>query len=318
MLDVGYAAFLQKADSDLLTMAHILKDTHGSNLHLSQLVEWNEQSLHVLDHCLWNDEHQSFLSKMIVFEEIINTNNSTTNSTFVPQTSKWLEHAVSDNFLALWGGDDERTNASHLDGMIYHLLEREGKFAFDCGSYPLWSVGACLDATVSPLLNYLVSRGLHSYHASGLDTFLATSTLNAMCGFPNQVVHDHFQTCDKQVSFSKLYNGSSGRSISFPNCGETLTAAVVYNLLVPDKPFHYIPAPPISGHWVITLVVAELVVAFSIGVCCLVLNLNMWRRLNFADGDGNAFLALMENEREGHYFSAAASLEEERNNEGLT
>ena len=115
MLDVGHAALLLKADSDLLTMAHILQDTHRSELHLSQLFEWKEQSSYVMEHYLWNDERQSFLSKMVVFEET-----NSTNTTFTPISSKWLEHAVSNNFLAFTGG--EMKNISHLDSMMFHLL----------------------------------------------------------------------------------------------------------------------------------------------------------------------------------------------------
>lgn len=302
MLDVGYAAFLQKADSDILEMAHILQGKHQSELHLIQLLEWKEQSTFIMDNLLWNEEHQSFQSRMISFEET-----NSTDSYFVPVTSQWLEHAVANNFLGLWG---KITNESRRDSMMFHMWERQGNFSFDCGAYPLWSTGGCEDATVSPLVNYLVSRALHMNSVLGMDTYLANSTCNLICGLPNQVVHDNAEMCGN-VSFWNQYNGSSGTPISL-NHGETITAAVVYNLLVADKPFHYIPAPPIRGSWVITLVVAELVIAFCFGVCCLILNLNMLRRLN-ADSDGDDFVRLLENEGEALYFSATASLEEEAN-----
>jgi hypothetical protein len=60
-------------------------------------------------------------------------------------------------------------------------------------------------------------------------------------------------------------------------------------MMVPDKPFSYKPTPPIKNSWVIVLVVAEIIMAFSIGLSCLILSLHLMRRLN-NDADQDALL----------------------------
>jgi len=317
MLDVGYASALLKSDADLEEMAHILQDLRmdPSNelpFKLQQLQAWNLQSSHVMDTLLWNEEYEMFLSRYIVFEE---EQDDDTTSTFVPCESKFLKHALVNNFMALWS---LLTNESRRDAMVFHMMQHSGDFSFDCGPYPLISRGGCRhdddddDASVSPLMNYFVSRGLEHNRAIGTSHYLANSTLNLVCGFPNTLSHDNNKTCSN-ITFWNQYHAYSGTPLSTnPTfCGETASAASIYNLLVADPPFQYTPAPPIGHSWIITLVAAELVVAFLIGVSCVLLNLNLLRRLNAGDSR-DALFRMVERSDTGdmQYFSAAASLEE--------
>lgn len=93
--------------------------------------------------------------------------------------------------------------------------------------------------------------------------------------------------------FAETFNGWNGRPISLGECGMsfTLTSAIVYDMFVPDKEFTYKYAPPISNGWVLFLIVAELLVAFVIGVSCIVLNLNLMKKVN-ADDDVQTFMRL--------------------------
>ena len=144
MLDVGFAAALDQSNQDLYTMATILHDlrampslsTSELETKLNTMQSWKEQSNHVLETLLWNDEYQTYLSRYVVFHQD-DKNNQTT---FVPeQSTRWLTHAIVHNFLSLWTTLKE----TRRNQMTFHMLQHSGHFAFDCGDYPLWSIGGC-------------------------------------------------------------------------------------------------------------------------------------------------------------------------------
>ena len=315
MLDIGYAAALSKSDEDLIEMARILQELKMDPSHqlpnkLVQLQAWKQQSAHVLNNLLWNEQYQTYLSRYIVFDN--NNNNDNNSVSFMPRESKWLEYPVATNFMALWS---TLANESRRNAMTFHMLQHVGRFAFDCGPYPLVSSGDCKNdtVTISPVLNYLVSRGLQHNNATSMSYYIVNSTLNLVCGLPNTLIHTQHH-CPTEISFYNAYHGESGLPVIFPEyCGETATAASIYNFLLADKSFKFTPAPPIGSRWIIALVVAELVVAFVLGVSCVLLNLYLLKRVSNTVDATHSDGLWRGQESEGdalHYFSAAASLEE--------
>lgn len=326
MLDVGFAAALDQSNHDLSNMATILHDlrampsmsTFEFDKQMQKIKSWKEQSRNVLDALLWNEEYQTYLSRFVEFQQ--------DNKTFVPESTKWLKHAVVSNFMSLW----TTLNETRRNRMTFHMMQHSGQFAFDCGDYPLWSMGGChhsssTDTTISPMVNYLISKGLRRNHANDISYYLANSTLNLMCGFPNTLVHDNdtASLCRNHTLFWNDYHADTAMPVSrHPVCGETAVAAAMYNVLVEDVPFSYTPAPPIGSRWVLAIVLCELFVAFCIGVSCCLLNLGLFRRLNhnadgFANGEerGGLFRSLSDG-ADMQYFSAAASLEEANDSDG--
>jgi len=188
--------------------------------------------------------------------------------------------------------------------MSSQLLQHSGQFSFYCGDYPLWSIGGCEGAFQlgSPLilflLNYRVSKGLRRNKEVGLAHFLERSSLNLICGLPNSDESD-LNDCFQSQRFASAYNATSYLPVGKDECGlsSTLTAAIVVDMLIPDKAFRYESEPPISSSSVIFLIAVELVVAFGVGVTCLILSLNLMRRAT-ADEEGDAFVREQQTEEE--------------------
>jgi len=75
------------------------------------------------------------------------------------------------------------------------------------------------------------------------------------------------------------------------------TAAIAYDILQPDKPFSYHRAPPIQHQWVLLIIAAELIIAFSVGVFFLVLSFNLLGRLK-VDDEEDAFIQMLEQQQD--------------------
>ena len=258
MLNVGHAAALVQSNRDLQIMADILVDVIlvPSKPLLLQLAEWEASSKLILD-SLWHAPSRSFL----------------------PRTeSQWIVIPKAAIFLGLWTTID---SASWVGDMTFHLMQHEGDFAFDCGNYALWSSGGCKSrASISTELNYFVSRGMKRNGMNGMEHFLSISTINLICQSESNDEQDG--SCD-QITFANAFDASTNLPFgTLESCSSswTATAAIAYNLVIPDKDFSYTPPPPIRASWVIVLVFAELIVAFTMGMSCLVLSLSLMKRLN--------------------------------------
>jgi hypothetical protein len=105
--------------------------------------------------------------------------------------------------------------------------------------------------------------------------------------------------CSNNLHFASAFNATSRLPLGNNMLESTLTAAIVLDILIPDKEFTYESEPPISSSSVIFLIAAELVVAFAVGVVCLVLSLNLMQRVN-ADEEGDEFVQLV-NEQQHLY-----------------
>jgi len=287
MLDVGNAAALLQSNRDLKIMADILVDsiTAPSKFQLLQLVEWEKTSKNVLD-SLWHTPTRSFLSKF---------------------ASEWIVQPDATNFLGLW---TKMENRSWVEDVTFHLMQHNGDFAFDCGDYPLWSFGGCkADAYISPLLNYIVSRGLKRNGIDGLGHYVSNSTLNLLCQTSSGKNDEQDSACN--IAFVASFDAHSSHPFKYRDvCSSTwtATAAIAYNLVIPDNAFSYTPPPPIRASWVIVLVFAELIVAFIMGMSCLVLSLSLMRRLNDVVDDNEQFnMGLLLDTASLNFFSAASS-----------
>jgi hypothetical protein len=274
---VEHAAIWVEAHSDLIEMYRVLKDRHQNYLlplsatDLEQPALWLATAQDQLE-CLWDDGQGTFLPK---------GNENTT--LIVPDAS---------NFVGLWSGS---TNLSHVYMLASKLMQRDdSKFSFDCGKYAVWSRGGCSStSTISPVLNYLISTGLHRNDVHGIGYYIANATT------------DHLFPDDTLAKFPVAFNATTG--LPFPNFAMgtcelqfTTTAAVVYDLVTPTPPRIFYPDPPIRNSGIIVLIIVEVMVAFAIGASCLFLNLKMVRE--------SSRLAEDEQQGEDGYFSAAGSI----------
>ncbi|KAL7537843.1 hypothetical protein ACHAXR_008115, partial [Thalassiosira sp. AJA248-18] len=292
MVDVGFIAALSKADHDLLQIGEILDSWDGMELAR----ERSHTSKRML-HNLWDDGKGSF------FNQAINLALNA-NGTYSSNTTSQLKLPVGSNFLAFW---DLQSNSTIVESMSSHLLERSGQFSFYCGDYPLVTVGGCAESFGSEipdsssilfLLNYRVSKGLSYNKQIGLGKFLQSSSLNLICGLPNSYESNLTDCLDNQ-QFAIAYNATSHQPLSKDVCGltSTLAAAIVLEMMIPDKAFKYDSPPPISSSSVVFLIAGEMVVAFGVGIVCLLLSLNLMRRAK-ADEEGDAFVQIIREQQE--------------------
>jgi hypothetical protein len=294
---------LAQADADLYELARVLElvlpESHYSRSKRKQfqqqiqyLEQWQNDNTRLFQEALWHEERQTYLSKY--YDP-------------VSGQMEWVDDAVSNNLLAFWNvaaiendpmqyskdNVDKDTDLSRerLKEMSLQLLRRGGNkdrpYSFDCGSFPLWSKGGCQEKyyapttstrkpekvpIIQPIMNYLVASGL--WRNDDLETFgryMSDESLDLLWFRSTGVYGEAY-------SVSAPYSNLA----TLDTCGNTstLTAAIVYNIMVPDPAHaHRIPLPPIRRSWVITLITVELFVAFSIGVSCLVVSLNLVRTL---------------------------------------
>mmetsp|Transcript_21785 Transcript_21785/g.38397 ORF Transcript_21785/g.38397 Transcript_21785/m.38397 type:complete len:511 (+) Transcript_21785:703-2235(+) len=299
MVDVGFTAALSKGDNDLLRIGQILMDKNRITKPSWDAMEAATERSHLskrMLHGLWNSDKGTF------FNQVVNLTMNR-NETYSSNYTTPIKLPIGSNFIALW---DQLSNSTMLESMTSHLLQRSGQFSFYCGEYMLWSrgcgeaygSGASGSPSILFLLNYRVSKGLKRNREVGLGHFLQSSTLNLICGLPNSDESDLADCLDSQ-QFASAFNATSQLPLGKDECGltSTLTAAIVLDMLIPDKAFRYESEPPISSSSVIFLIALEMVVAFGVGIVCLLLSLHLMRRAK-ADEEGDAFVQIIRERQE--------------------
>jgi hypothetical protein len=293
MVDVGFTSALTKADKDLQQIGHILSDKHVITQPSRNAVEMAKSRSRQSDgmlHRMWDEREGVFFNSIV--NQIFEGESGPHGSNFI---MKSLHLPLGSNFDALWA---PLSNLTIVEQMSSHLLQRSGRYSFYCGDYPLWSLGGCGESDDSTLIvlmlrNYRVSKGLRNNKETGIAHFLERSSLNLICGQPNSDDSD-ITNCSEIQRLSLAFNATSGLPLG--GLTSTLTAAIVLDFLHPDKIFKYESGPPISASSVIVLIAMELVVAFSVGLICLLLSLNLMRRAT-ADEEGDAFVQIIREEQ---------------------
>mmetsp|Transcript_14615 Transcript_14615/g.31058 ORF Transcript_14615/g.31058 Transcript_14615/m.31058 type:complete len:648 (-) Transcript_14615:385-2328(-) len=298
MIDVGFTAALSKADADLLQIGQILVDKNRITQHsswevMADATRRSHRSKRML-HQLWGSDKGTFFNQVVNLQ--LNSSVTNSNDRYSSNDTTQIKLPIGSNFLAMW---DRLSNSTMVESMSSQLLQHSGQFSFYCGEYMLWSRG-CGESyatteeesswpSIQFLLNYHISKGLKHNKEVGLGHFVQSSTLNLLCGLPNSDESD-LTNCLQSQQFSRAYNATSQIPLGKDECGltSTLTAAIALDMLIADKVFRYESEPPISSSSVIVLIAMEMVVAFGIGVACLVLSLNLMRRAK-ADEEGDAF-----------------------------
>lgn len=291
MIDVGFASALSKADQDLIQIGQILVDKNRISQPSSYVMEMERyQSLHSkrMLYDLWDDSNGIFLNRIVNLTMHASSGVYQSNNDTHPLTLP-----AGSNFAAVW---EPLSNTTMVGEMSSHLLQHSGQFSHYCGEYPLWSMGGCGisdSPLISFLLNYRVAKGLRYNNEFGLAQFLQTSSLNLVCGLPNSG-EPNLTDCVGMQRFPWAFNGTTQLPVGEGECGltSTLTAAIVLDFLHSDKMFKYESEPPISSSSVIVLIAMELVIAFSVGLTCLLLSLNLMRRAT-VDDEGDAFVRIL-------------------------
>jgi len=293
MLDVGFIAALSKSDRDMLQIAKILVDKNYVPPPTWEVMESlavrSRRSQEML-HRLWDQRRGAFFNRVVLAKNRTDENygNLTVSIT--------LDVAVGYNFAAFW---DQLSNKTMTENIASQLLHHTGNFSFLCDDFPLWSVGCdevrkneSFAPFMLPLLNYRVSNGLKRNNEAGLGYFIQTSTVNLLCGLSNSQ-DSTLEECQEQVHFARAFNASTHLPLgseSTCDVSSTLTAAIALEIILPDKAFRYEPEPPISNSSVIFLIAVEMVVAFGIGISCLLLSLNLVRRISSDEEGNDAFI----------------------------
>lgn len=298
MLDVSHLAVLTRSNYDLYQIGKILHDLHSSKApSKTQLVTmeyWIDLTAR-LNARVWNEELGRYASRNMLFQK----NQTSQEYDFVGTEDFSDAHNAAD-LMVSW--NIEADSARFMSMVVFPLLDKNADFSFNCGSYPIrsWAchkgdsndTNSTAEPTIQPLINYWVSLGLENNGANGLGKFVQQSTLQFMC--QDSYEFDSMPIGCSKFTFSNAYNAQNGLPAEgSSSCDLTTTAsgAILYNLLVPDKPLSFKPSPPIQNGWVIVLVVALIMVVFSIGLSCLLLSLNMMRRLK-KDADEYALIQL--------------------------
>lgn len=284
---------LSEANSDLLMIAQILVDknrmTRPKSDDLASAKARTNSSMDMLD-SLWDADKGSFFNRIVIFNNSEDDDGwySSSGTTTVP-----LEASIAYNFFSM---SDTVLNSSQVTKMSTQLLQRSGKFSFNCGDYPVWSVGDCNEHLPSPpiipLVNYRVATGLVRNGEVGIANFISDGLLDLMCKLPVSDESDLKNCSNSSLHFANAFNSTNLLPLGNITLESTLTAAIVLDMLLPDKEFAYESEPPISASSVIYLVAAELVVAFAVGLVCLILSLYLMRRAN-ADEEGDEFVQLV-------------------------
>jgi len=291
MIDVGTIAALSKADEDLLQIGRILKDKNRIVSPKWSAEQVAKERLHIsktMSQQLWSDDDGLFFNSMI---------NLTldANGTYISNNTTPLTLPIAAASLSiLW---DTIDNSTMLEGVSSHLLQHTGPNSFYCGDYPLWSTGGCSDSDsyIIMLLNYRVAKGLRQNKELGLAHYIESSSLNLLCGLPN-ADESNLTNCIESQRFARTYDANTHLPIDGMETS-CITAAIVVDMLNSDKTFAYTSEPPISRSSVIFLIGVELILAFGIGLGCVLLSLNLLRRAS-ADEEGDEFVQIREEEEE--------------------
>ena len=356
MLDVGYAAILAQGDADLHQLARVLLMVLPENFYggstrrklkkqLETIEGWQTENRRILEVDLWDDRYNTYQSKLynntsgeMEFIDVAVSNNLIP-FWYVAATTEIDSDYQNSNANKKHGGNHiggsdidaapnsyldhdhdagamiERTQ-QHWRDISMQLIRHKDRFAFDCGTYPLWSQGcdqyeslvntSTAPPMIQPFVNYLIANGLLQNDDNYLDIFghyISSQSLH-------MIIHSSNTTATKNATNTTVFGEAYSAFAPYQNlanldrCGmtSTLTAAIAHNMLVPD-PSHVdrLPLPPIQRSWVITLITVELILAFSIGVSCILLSFCLMRKTSFelaSEQNGNEANRLMDHD---HY-----------------
>ena len=166
------------------------------------------------------------------------------------------------------------------------------------------SLSVDADVLVDPKLNYFVQMGIDHSQANlaAFGKYLLDSTVHLICDKRSRNESadgkdgGDFVCADNATWLQEAYEvmiEDVDYNFNLDNCGSSNTAAgaVLFHLLIPDHEFvPPKPIPPIGNSWVITLITAELMVAFSVGATCICLSLGLVRKENAAAYNNTAQL----------------------------
>ena len=317
MLDLSHLAILTRSNYDLYEIGKILYGSHfvrtdiPSKTQLSTVKEWVGLTEQLMEEELWDEAagEGRYSSKNIEF--IKNDTASYNGTRYDWNGSNFLfGNHDSVNLMAGW---NFMTNSTRFaNSVVGPLMDRGSDYSFNCGSYPIWS-WACTsnDETgllnypkpsvmVSPLKNYLISTGLIRNSAEGLGNYVQQSTLQLMCSGRDEFGNFPIMRNCNNLTFANAFNAHTTLPLAnstYCDMTSTSAAAVAVNLLLKDKAFSFKPTPPIRNDWIIVLIVAEIMIAFSIGVSCFILSLNLMRRLKKDADEGELLQLARENDR---------------------
>lgn len=310
MLDVGYASALAQGDRDLRTVGLWLSAQDGAGTvssswatRMTRLDNWHRQNDYVMN-LLWHEQEKSFQSRYAIPSVNIS------ESPF--PTMRYIPAPSANNLMIFWQDWNARLGSpsslrnhelqdvvmdEHLQDMAIQLLHHTGQNSFDCdGSYPIWSAGCSSTGPsnhIDPRWNYFVGLGLSRNKDSfaPFGQYLTNATIELICnGDVTEYGKPIDNTCAWNLTrFQEAYRISLNKTtIHLDECGATSmsTASILYQFLVDDFDFtSESPIPPIRNSWVITLITAELMIAFMVGVTCVLLSLHIVRRENREDID---------------------------------
>jgi len=247
------------------------------------LQEWIRIADELMEKHLWGDSVHRYRSRNLHF--IKNTSTTSTDnylSAFDFNSSSFVKSSASANLMACWNtiADSGRL----MDSVVSPILQHDDMYSYNCAPYPISSSTCNAKGNgekmnnetirIEPLMNYLISMGLKHNQASYVGDYISRSTVKMMCSN-----HDINGTCT-DLSSANVYTYPL-QSLNMSGCdrSSTISRAVLYNILTPDKPFSYDPSPPMGNSWVIVLIVAEIMVAFGVGLSCFLLSFNLMRKL---------------------------------------
>ena len=335
MMDLAHFSILSRSNSDLYQIGKILTSLYSakapSKTRLNVMKGWTQRIKKIEDY-LWDEDHTRdgsigrYASRSLLFlrrdAESGDGNDDDNHSIcFDVNGSEFVKsHSAANLIVDL----NPAANSSRFtSSVVMPLMDRNEEFSFNCGGYPIWSwacsrndanidvvidenrmsSGSLTAPSIYPMMNYLISTSLKRNGAKGLASYIEQSTLQMMCASADERAYDVIRlptdTCDN-LTFGTAYSGRNGAPFNHASpCDmtSTISATILYNLLVPDGAFSFKPSPPIQHGWIIVLVIAEIAVAFSIGLSCLLLSLNLMQRLK-KDAEGDAILQLARDQNE--------------------
>ncbi|GMH71710.1 hypothetical protein TrLO_g15427 [Triparma laevis f. longispina] len=277
MVDVGFASALAAGDVALKQIALILKEKNkevGGGVE-GVLNGWVEKSGDMIE-SLWDEGSKKYSNR-------ISTNANTTHfmttsnvaTDFFPPFGLYSSVRAASTVI-----DNKEMLNSRLDSLVFNLLEEFGDDSFACGVMPIpgsgcKSIHRNRDGEIDPFINWVAARGFEMQNAKGVGHWIRNSTIDLVCGQP---FSENWGECDEL--FPRHFNYDTGAPLpGVCKNASAVTAAAFVNLVFQDPVLSFESAPPLNTTWVLVIIVAELVVAFSIGIMCTVFSVNLFKKL---------------------------------------
>ncbi|GFH43620.1 hypothetical protein CTEN210_00093 [Chaetoceros tenuissimus] len=313
MLDISHLAVLSKSHKDLNAIAWILHESHSRNAptktQLLMIENWIDLTSDMLARLIW-DDNSSFSSKNLQFTASGGNNASKYHYNYTGESISIYGHNAADLLI----GNERLDNDNFNDNVLLPILDRKANYSFNCESHPfILPSFSCSNANentsifVEPIMNYWLAAGLRRNDAYGLATYIEDMTLKLFCSSTNSTYSalpatSFFPSLScGDVQFADRFDSRSGVPLSSELCSQSnvLSASVLYNLAIQDKPFSYHASPPIQRAWVVVLLTVEIILALSIGLSCLLMSLNLMRKANQDANEDGENADLLEGEENG-------------------